>query len=136
MSVDDSRTARRRVVDRSDRGFVVVDGPDAFSFLQSLVSAGPRPASPTARRVHSLLLTPQGKLDVEFRLAARRRRAAWLDCDAGFGAQLAASLDRFRIRVKAEVDDRSRRRGVGALASRSVATWRCRARRPTHALDG
>ena len=27
------------VVDRSDRGFVLVTGPDAFSFLQALVSA-------------------------------------------------------------------------------------------------
>ena len=32
---------------------------------------------------------------------------AWLDCDPGLGAQLAASLNRFRIRVKVEIVDRS-----------------------------
>jgi folate-binding protein YgfZ len=31
----------------------------------------------------------------------------WLDCDPGFGAQLAESLNRFRIRVKADVIDRT-----------------------------
>ena len=60
-------------VDRSDRGFVTVTGPDAFSFLQALVSADLDPLA-DGDAVHSLLLTPQGKLDVDFRLAARRRR--------------------------------------------------------------
>jgi folate-binding protein YgfZ len=55
--------------------------------------------------VHSLLLTPQGKLDVDFRLV-RVGADAWLDCDPGLGAQLAASLNRFKIRVKAEIVDR------------------------------
>src|SRR5947208_910627 len=56
--------------------------------------------------VHSLLLTPQGKLDVDFRLL-RVGDEAWLDCDPGFGEQLAASLNRFRIRVKCDVADRT-----------------------------
>jgi len=92
-------------VDRSDRGFVVVSGPDAFSYLQALVSADLDPVQ-DGDAVHSLLLSPQGKLDVDFRLL-RVGDDAWLDCDPGFGAQLAASLNRFRIRVQAEVVDRS-----------------------------
>jgi folate-binding protein YgfZ len=92
-------------VDRSDRGFVTVTGPDAFSFLQALVSAD-LDGLADGDAVHSLLLTPQGKLDVDFRLV-RVGDDAWLDCDPGLGAQLAASLLRFKIRVQADVTDRT-----------------------------
>jgi hypothetical protein len=95
------------------RDLVVVHGPGAFSFLQSLVSQDLDPVA-DGDVVDSLLLTPQGKLDVGFRLV-RVGDNAWLDCDAGFGAQLAASLNRFRIRVKAEVDDRSDGWGMVAV---------------------
>ena len=93
------------VVDRSDRGFVLVTGPDAFSFLQALVSAD-LDAVADGEAVHSLLLTPQGKLDVDFRLV-RVGDDAWLDCDPGLAGQLVASLNRFRIRVQVEIVDRS-----------------------------
>src|SRR6266536_1441242 len=93
------------VVDRSDRGAVLVSGPDAWSYRQSIVSAD-LDAVGDGEGVHSLLLTPQGKLDVDFRLL-RVGDEAWLDCDPGFGEQLAASLNRFRIRVKCDVTDRT-----------------------------
>ncbi len=92
-------------VDRSDRGFVVVRGPDTFSFLQALVSADLDGVA-DGDAVHSLLLSPQGKLDVDFRLV-HVGDDAWLDCDPGLGTQLAASLNRFKIRVDAEVVDRT-----------------------------
>jgi folate-binding protein YgfZ len=38
--------------------------------------------------------------------------AAWLDCAPGFAPQLAASLTRFRIRVQAEIVDRSDELGM------------------------
>lgn len=97
---------RRAWVDRSDRGFVAVTGPDTFPFLQAIVSADLDPLV-DGQAVHSLLLTPQGKLDVDFRLLRVRADEAWLDCAPGFGAQLAASLARFRIRVEVEIADRS-----------------------------
>jgi folate-binding protein YgfZ len=84
---------------------VLVTGPEARSFLQALVSADLDPLGPVSG-TRSLLLTPQGKLDVAFRLLSVDGDA-WLDCDPGFGAQLATSLDRFRIRVQAEVIDRT-----------------------------
>ncbi len=99
-----------------ERDLVVVAGPDTFSFLQSLVSQDVEGLADGAV-VDSLLLSPQGKLDVAFRMV-RRGDEAWLDCDVGFGAQLAASLDRFRIRVKAEVEDRSD--GWGMVSVRSA----------------
>ncbi len=97
---------RRAWVDRSDRGFVTVTGPDAFSFLQALVSADLDPLA-DGDAVHSLLLAPQGKLDVEFRLLRVSGDEAWLDCAPGFGEQLAVSLTRFRIRVQADIVDRT-----------------------------
>jgi folate-binding protein YgfZ len=110
--VDDLAALRegRAWVDRSDRGFVVVTGPDTFSFLQALVSADLDPVQ-DGDSVHSLLLSPQGKLDVDFRLT-RIGDDAWLDCAPGLGAQLAGSLTRFRLRVKAEIEDRSGELGV------------------------
>jgi len=93
------------VVDTSERGAVLVTGPDAWSYLQSLVSADLDTVG-DGQGVHSLLLTPQGKLDVDFRLL-RVGDEVWLDCDPGFGEQLAASLLRFRIRVKCDVTDRT-----------------------------
>jgi tRNA-modifying protein YgfZ len=93
------------VVDRSDRGAVVVTGADAWSYLQNLVSAD-LDAVGDGEGAHSLLLTPQGKLDVDFRLL-RVDDESWLDTDPGFGEQLAASLNRFRIRVDCEVTDHS-----------------------------
>jgi folate-binding protein YgfZ len=107
-------------VDRSDRGFVLVTGPETFSFLQALVSADLDPLA-DGDAVPSLMLTPQGKLDVAFRLL-RVGDDAWLDCDPGFGAQLAESLNRLRIRVKAEVVDRSGEWGmVSVIGSPSTA---------------
>src|SRR5690348_14432819 len=96
----------RAWVDRSDRGFVSVTGPDTFSFLQALVSADLDPLG-DGEAVHSLLLVPQGKLDVDFRLLRIGAEEAWLDCAPGFGEHLAAALTRFRIRVKAEIADRT-----------------------------
>ena len=108
MSLQDELEALRTaagVVDTSERGEVLVTGPDAWSYLQSLVSADLETLG-EGDGVHSLLLTPQGKLDVDFRLL-RVGDEAWLDCDPGFGEQLAASLNRFRIRVKCDVNDRT-----------------------------
>jgi tRNA-modifying protein YgfZ len=102
--LDALRTAAG-LVDRPDRGAVLVTGPDAWSYLQNLVSADLDTVG-DGEGAHSLLLTPQGKLDVDFRLL-RVGDEVWLDCDPGFGEQLTASLNRFRIRVQCDVTDRS-----------------------------
>ena len=82
-----------------------MSGDDATSFLQSLVSQDLDPIA-DGSGAHSLLLQPQGKLVVEFR-ALRVGDEWWLDCEAAFGALLAATLTRYRIRVKVDIDDRS-----------------------------
>jgi folate-binding protein YgfZ len=107
------------IVDRSDRGQVLVTGSEGRSFLQAIVSADLDPVA-SGSGASSLLLTPQGKLDVVFRVLAVDDQF-WLDCDPGFGAQLAASLNRFRIRVDAEIVDRSDAFGMLSVIGPRVA---------------
>jgi folate-binding protein YgfZ len=88
---------------RVPRDLVVVSGPDATSFLQSLVSQDLDPVD-VGESVHALLLQPQGKLLVDF-YALRSDDDMWsLLCEGGFGAPLAEGLQRFKIRVKADIE--------------------------------
>src|SRR5882724_7606963 len=107
------------LVDRCARGAVLVDGPDALTFLQSLLSQDIA-ALADGQGAHSLLLHPQGKLDTDLRLL-RVGSAAWLDCEVGRGEALAASLRRFKIRIKAEVEDRTGDWGCLLLRGPDVA---------------
>ncbi len=110
--------------DRRDRDAVVVTGPDAATFLHSLCSQDVAGLA-DGEGAHALLLQPQGKLIADFRVL-RVDNELWLDCEAGVGSALASTLNRFRIRVKAEVLDRSAElgvievRGPGALATSPV----------------
>jgi folate-binding protein YgfZ len=99
---------------------VLVDGPDAMTFLQSLLSQDIAGLT-DGQGVHALLLQPQGKLDSDLRLL-RVGDAAWLDCEVGRGEALAASLRRFKIRIKAEVEDRTGAWGSLTLRGPEVAT--------------
>jgi folate-binding protein YgfZ len=84
---------------RSDR--VTVSGPDTWTFLQNLLSQDLDGLADGERRA-TLLLTPQGKVDV----AAWITRAgddAILTTDPGWGERLVAALTRFKIRTKVEL---------------------------------
>jgi folate-binding protein YgfZ len=83
------------------RDVVRVSGPDTWSFLQSLLSQDLDDIEDGERR-STLLLTPQGKVDV---LAGVTRAGddAVLDTDPGWGDHLAAALTRFKIRTKVEL---------------------------------
>ncbi len=108
----------RFAADRSPHGLVVARGPDATSFLQSLVSQDLDPVVDGAA-VPTLLLTPQGKLDVALR-ALRVGDEWWLDTDAAYAPRLAAALTRFRIRVKVELEDRTATTGLVSLVGVEV----------------
>ena len=112
-------TAGAALVDRSARGAVLVDGPDALKFLQSLLSQD-LDTLEDGQGAHALLLQPQGKLDTDLRFL-RVGDTAWLDCEVGRGEALAASLRRFKIRIKAEVTDRSGQWGCLTLRGPNVA---------------
>jgi folate-binding protein YgfZ len=108
-------------VDRSPHGLVVVSGPDGTSFLQNLVSQDLDPVA-VGESTSSLLLTPQGKLDVLFRATRVEDATWWLDTEADFGPRLAASLTRFKIRIDAEIEDRTADTGMATVVGgRSTA---------------
>jgi len=112
-------TAGAALVDRNARGAVLVDGPDALKFLQSLLSQD-IDALGDGQGAHALLLQPQGKLDTDLRLL-RVGDTAWLDCEVGRAEALAASLRRFKIRIKADVTDRTGQWGSLTVRGPGVA---------------
>jgi folate-binding protein YgfZ len=97
------------------RDLVTVTGPDATTFLQSLLSQD-LDAVAVGATAHALLLQPQGKLLVDLHALQRERDTWWCSCEGGFGAVLADGLGRFKIRVKADIE----RVDVAALAVRGA----------------
>ncbi|HEY1740497.1 MAG TPA: hypothetical protein VGI86_17420, partial [Acidimicrobiia bacterium] len=89
-------------VHRHDRDVVDVHGPDARTFLQSLVSQDLDPIVPGSG-APSLLLQPQGKLIAPFRALVLADDHFRLDTDHGAGQVLLDGLARFKIRVKVEL---------------------------------
>ena len=87
-------------------GLVTVIGPDAQSFLQSLVSQDLDPLA-DGEGARSLLLQPQGKLVANFVLLRVAADEWWCITDEGVSEALAAGLNRFKIRVKADIEDRT-----------------------------
>jgi hypothetical protein len=96
------------------RDVVRVAGPDAATYLQSQVSQDLRALAPGAS-AWTFLLEPTGKVVVLARVQRVADDEFVLDTDAGFGEVMTARLNRFRIRVRAEVEPLS---------------WRCVALRP------
>jgi tRNA-modifying protein YgfZ len=86
--------------ERRDR--VRVTGPDTWSFLQSLLSQDVEHMADGETR-RTLLLTPQGKVDVVAEVT-REGDDAVLATEPGFGDHLADALTRFKIRTKVEFD--------------------------------
>ena len=84
------------------RDVVEVAGPDAATYLQSQLSNDLRDLEVGASR-WAFLLQPTGKIDVLLRVWRRSDEVFVLDTDAGFGDVMTARLNRFKIRVKAEI---------------------------------
>ena len=84
------------------RDVVQVEGPDALTYLQSQLSQDLRSLQ-VGSTVWSFVLQPAGKVDVLLRVWRTGDDTFVLDTDAGFGEVLLARLNRFKIRVKAEL---------------------------------
>lgn len=95
------------------RDVLRVSGPDAVSWLQGQLSQDVA-ALAVGQSADSFLLEPQGKVDALVRVTRTASAEIVLDVDAGFGEAVTARLQRFKLRVKAELE---------ALA------WRCLALR-------
>jgi folate-binding protein YgfZ len=86
--------------DTERRDLVRVTGPDTWTFLQSLLSQDVDDMDDGETR-RTLLLTPQGKVDV-LADVTRDGDDAVLATEPGYGGHLADALTRFTIRTKVE----------------------------------
>ena len=91
---------------RIERDVVVVQGPDATTYLQGQASQDVA-ALAIGGSAQTLLLEPDGKVDVLCRITRTGEHAYVLDTDPGFGPVLSARLGRFKLRAKFEVSARS-----------------------------
>jgi folate-binding protein YgfZ len=83
------------------RDVVVVDGPDAPTYLHSQVSQDLRHLA-VGGSTWTFLLEPTGKVAGFARIARTADERFELDTDAGYGESLLARINRFKIRVKAD----------------------------------
>jgi folate-binding protein YgfZ len=88
---------------RMTRDVVLVQGPDARSWLQGQVSQDLQ-ALAVGQSAETLLLSPQGKVDGYCRLTMLADEVALLDTETGQGEVVLERLRRFRLRVKAQLD--------------------------------
>ena len=108
------------------RDVVRVHGPDAQTYLQSQLSQDLRSMA-DGGSAWSFVLQPTGKVDVLLRVWRVGAEEFVLDTDAAFGDVMVARLNRFKIRVKADIERLDWRciavRGEGAAAVAGLASW-------------
>ena len=81
---------------------MIVEGPDALSYLHSQVAQDLNGLEVGAT-TWTLVLEPTGKVESLARVTRTADDRFDFDTDAGFGEALAARLNRFKIRVQADV---------------------------------
>jgi folate-binding protein YgfZ len=86
-----------------ERDVVRVSGPDAESYLQGQLSQD-MGAIGTGEAAWSLLLQPQGKVEVLLRMTRVAADDFVLDTDAGWGERMIKRLQLFKLRTKADID--------------------------------
>ncbi len=82
-----------------------VSGPDTTEYLQGQCSQDVT-ALADGDSADALLLSPQGKVEVYLRLTRLGDQHFLIDTDEGFGAVAAARLERFRLRMKVDIEPR------------------------------
>ncbi len=89
------------------RDVVTVAGPDARRYLHSQIAQDVESLAVGDGR-WTLVLTPNGRVDVLARIHCVSDEVFELDTETGFGDELAQRLNRFKIRVKADITTESR----------------------------
>ncbi len=106
------------------RDIIVIEGPDAATFLQSQASQDLRGMVVGDAR-WTFFLQPTGRVEVLTRVTMVDEERFELDTDPGFGPALEARLNRFKIRVKATVGAADRPGGSLEASNdeRIAAAW-------------
>jgi len=89
-------------IDESARDHVIVEGPDALTYLHSQVAQDLRELT-VGTSAWTLVLEPSGKVESLARVTRVGDDRFDFDTDVGFGVALATRLNRFKIRVDAEI---------------------------------
>jgi tRNA-modifying protein YgfZ len=100
-----------------DRGVVKVVGDDAHKFLNGLITSDIAKVAP-GQPCFAALLTPQGKIIVDFILAEAPPADGggfFLDCPRALAAALVQRLNFYKLRAKLVIEDLSETLGVLAL---------------------
>lgn len=84
-----------------DRGIISIDGEDASSFLQSLISNDINKASPE-RLFYALLLTPQGKILYDF-FITMQSNSYLLDVPKSHLTEIITKLTFYKLRAKVNI---------------------------------
>lgn len=85
------------------RDFVRATGPDVTSFLQGQLSQNVAALAPAAS-TWALLLQPQGKVTAFLRVLRVGEEEFVLETDAGFAPAVIERLNRFKLRVKCDLE--------------------------------
>jgi folate-binding protein YgfZ len=105
------------------RDVVTVTGADARKYLHSQIAQDVQTMAPGESR-WTLVLQPNGRVDVLARIRCVDAETFELDTEAGFGDELAARLNRFRIRVACEVATSQRQLdGTGLCGWWGTGVW-------------
>ncbi|HEX4830655.1 MAG TPA: folate-binding protein [Trebonia sp.] len=102
------------LVDRSNRGVVMVSGPDRLAWLHSLTSQHLERLAP-GTSTQALILSPQGHLEYHLALTDDGTRT-WIHVEPGTAPALVAYLSSMRFMLRVEVADVSDRYGVASAA--------------------
>jgi folate-binding protein YgfZ len=98
------------------RDGVLVEGPDALAWLQGQLSQDLGGLA-VGEQCWSLILSPQGKLVALARATRLGDERILLDLEAGYGEGLAERLRRFKLRVKATIEQ------VAVVCEQSGGGW-------------
>ena len=88
-----------------DRDLVSVTGPESEAYLQCQLSQDVAALEPGGH-AWSWLLAPTGKVDALVRVGRIGPEEWILDTDGGWGEAVAARLNRFKLRIRAEIGPR------------------------------
>ena len=91
----------RLVAAAVQRDVLVVTGPEAGAYLHGQISADVE-ATEVGQSTLSFLLEPRGRVESFFVISRVGPDTYVADTDAGFGDAMTASLERFKLRTKAE----------------------------------
>lgn len=105
LSLPESEVALRSgcVVASTSRDVVIVDGPEAATYLHGQVSQNIEGLA-VGVSAWTLLLEPTGRVTAWARVSRLSTERFFIDVDTGFGEPMLSRLERFKLRTKADFE--------------------------------